>query len=162
MTPASVCDHIEPHRGDVDRFWAGPFQSVCATCHNRHKQRQERQDGGGTDLTAEYAERRMPTHLKPSRIPLTIVCGPPGSGKSTYIRERIEPRDILIDLDAIMSGLSGLPEHHTSARISMPSLERERSREAWDCPAAEAGLSQPRDIEAPQSQSLHLKLPLRK
>ncbi|MCJ2010440.1 ATP-binding protein [Methylobacterium sp. J-092] len=127
MTPATVCDHVEPHRGDVERFWAGPFQSVCAHCHNSHKQRQERQGGGDGMVTAEYAERRMPTDLKPSRIPLTIVCGPPGSGKSTYIRERIGLRDTLIDLDAIMSGPSGLPEHHTSADFLTEAL-RERNR----------------------------------
>lgn len=43
VTPATVCDHVEPHRGDVERFWAGPFQSVCAPCHNSEKQRQESQ-----------------------------------------------------------------------------------------------------------------------
>jgi 5-methylcytosine-specific restriction endonuclease McrA len=42
IRPASVCDHIDPHRGDVERFWAGPFQSLCEGCHNRTKQRQER------------------------------------------------------------------------------------------------------------------------
>lgn len=41
IRPALVCDHIEPHRGDVDRFWAGPFQSLCIGCHNRRKQREE-------------------------------------------------------------------------------------------------------------------------
>ena len=38
---ATVCDHIERHGGDVIRFWAGPFQSLCAPCHNRSKQRHE-------------------------------------------------------------------------------------------------------------------------
>jgi 5-methylcytosine-specific restriction enzyme A len=42
ITPATVCDHIQPHRGDAARFWAGPFQSLCEVCHNRVKQRQER------------------------------------------------------------------------------------------------------------------------
>lgn len=38
---ATVCDHIEPHRGDEAKFWAGPFQSLCAACHSREKQRAE-------------------------------------------------------------------------------------------------------------------------
>jgi len=42
---ASVVDHVEPHKGDMDLFWGGPFQSLCERCHNSHKQRQER--GGG-------------------------------------------------------------------------------------------------------------------
>lgn len=42
VTAASVCDHIEPHRGDVGKFWSGPFQSLCSPCHNSLKQSEER------------------------------------------------------------------------------------------------------------------------
>lgn len=42
QTPATVCDHITPHRGNIEAFWAGPFQSLCAVCHSRDKQRIER------------------------------------------------------------------------------------------------------------------------
>ncbi len=45
ITPATVCDHTEPHRGDEEKFWSGPFQSLCATHHNSDKQRIEK---GGT------------------------------------------------------------------------------------------------------------------
>lgn len=41
VEPATVVDHVEPHRGDAGRFWSGPFQALCASCHSRHKQRQE-------------------------------------------------------------------------------------------------------------------------
>lgn len=37
-----VCDHVEPHRGDEDKFWAGPFQTLCKACHDKDKQREER------------------------------------------------------------------------------------------------------------------------
>lgn len=40
-TAATVCDHIEPHRGDAEKFWSGPFQSLCAAHHSRDKQREE-------------------------------------------------------------------------------------------------------------------------
>lgn len=34
--PASVVDHIEPHRGDTTKFWdAGNWQSLCRRCHNK-------------------------------------------------------------------------------------------------------------------------------
>ncbi|ACL57580.1 hypothetical protein [Methylobacterium nodulans] len=39
---ASICDHIQPHRGDEHLFWHGERQSLCAPCHDRLKQRQER------------------------------------------------------------------------------------------------------------------------
>lgn len=40
---------------------------------------------------------------------VTVVCGPPGSGKSSYVRERAAPGDLTVDLDALASALSGLP-----------------------------------------------------
>lgn len=36
--PATVCDHIEPHKGNWTKFWSGPFQSLCSTCHSSDKQ----------------------------------------------------------------------------------------------------------------------------
>ena len=39
--PASVVDHVTPHRGNVDLFWSGPFQSLCKVCHDGAKQRED-------------------------------------------------------------------------------------------------------------------------
>lgn len=41
IVPATVVDHVEPHRGDFDLFWRGELQSLCADCHDAHKQREE-------------------------------------------------------------------------------------------------------------------------
>ena len=38
VTPAEICDHVEPHHGDVNKFWLGPFQSLCKRCHDSTKQ----------------------------------------------------------------------------------------------------------------------------
>ena len=35
VTPATVVDHIEPHRGDFTAFRLGQLRSLCADCHNR-------------------------------------------------------------------------------------------------------------------------------
>jgi 5-methylcytosine-specific restriction enzyme A len=43
-TSQLVCDHIEPHRGDWERFWKGPFQTLCKRCHDSEKQREEQAD----------------------------------------------------------------------------------------------------------------------
>ena len=40
-TSLLVCDHVEPHRGDEVRFWAGPFQTLLKECHDGRKQREE-------------------------------------------------------------------------------------------------------------------------
>jgi 5-methylcytosine-specific restriction protein A len=42
ITPATVCDHVDPHRGDPAKFWTGPYQSLCDTHHSSDKQRIER------------------------------------------------------------------------------------------------------------------------
>lgn len=49
VTPAKVADHIEPHKGDPDKFWNGELQSLCAPCHSSDKQRIER--GGKPKVT---------------------------------------------------------------------------------------------------------------
>lgn len=38
---ATVCDHVEAHNGDVEKFWSGPFQSLCLPDHNSVKQAEE-------------------------------------------------------------------------------------------------------------------------
>ena len=43
--PATVADHITPHRGNWDRFIAGPLQSLCTTCHSSRKQKLEAAEG---------------------------------------------------------------------------------------------------------------------
>lgn len=44
-TRATLADHIEPHRGDLEKFYRGELQSLCSACHSSDKQREE--NGGG-------------------------------------------------------------------------------------------------------------------
>jgi hypothetical protein len=37
LTPATVADHVEPHRGDYMKFRLGRLQSLCASCHSSTK-----------------------------------------------------------------------------------------------------------------------------
>jgi hypothetical protein len=37
VEPATICDHVEPHHGDRNKFWSGPFQSLCKRCHDSAK-----------------------------------------------------------------------------------------------------------------------------
>lgn len=57
---ATVCDHIEPHRGDEARFWSGPFQSLCKPCHDGPKQRLERRGGSAKSGGYRLEDRRGP------------------------------------------------------------------------------------------------------
>jgi len=43
ITPATVVDHIIPHRGDQKLFWdTANWQALCKPHHDRDKQREER------------------------------------------------------------------------------------------------------------------------
>jgi 5-methylcytosine-specific restriction endonuclease McrA len=42
VTAATVCDHVQPHRGGVNKFWLGELQSLCKPCHDRDKKFLER------------------------------------------------------------------------------------------------------------------------
>jgi dephospho-CoA kinase len=46
---------------------------------------------------------------------ITLVCGPPGSGKTTYVNNRRKPGDLVWDLDSIMHAITGEEIHHTPA-----------------------------------------------
>lgn len=39
---ATVVHHVEPHRGDEVKFYNGPFESLCKSCHDGEAQQQER------------------------------------------------------------------------------------------------------------------------
>lgn len=94
LTPATVVDHVIPHRGDPTLFWDQTnWQALCKPCHDR---KTALEDG-------RWSAR--------STV-VTIVCGPPGSGKTTYVRERARPGDLIDDLDAIFAAISGLPWYH--------------------------------------------------
>jgi len=98
-----VVDHIKRHDGDPALFWdEGNLQSVSKAWHDSIKQAIEH---------ADQVAAIHPKWLKPSLIPLTIVCGPPASGKSSYVREHAQQSDLIIDLDVIASDISGEPAH---------------------------------------------------
>lgn len=120
--PASHVDHRIAHRGDQRLFWEkNNWQPLCETCHNKRKQIQENRP-----LSVEAEKRRNPFIPAP-RIPVTIVCGPAGAGKSTYVRNNAGPRDLVIDLDEIRAALSGGRLHAYAPEFLADALD-ERNR----------------------------------
>ena len=49
----------------------------------------------------------IPHGVEPSGIPVTLVCGPPASGKSAYVANHASPIDKVIDLDVIRQTVGG-------------------------------------------------------
>jgi 5-methylcytosine-specific restriction protein A len=41
LTPATVADHVKPHKGELNLFYHGELQSLCAKHHNSDKQSEE-------------------------------------------------------------------------------------------------------------------------
>ena len=53
--------------------------------------------------------RARPRDLRPPLCETVLICGSPGSGKSTYAAGAAQEHDIVLDLDLIIAELSGAP-----------------------------------------------------
>lgn len=99
VRPAQLVDHIVPVEIAPDkRLDQGNLQPLCRICHGVKTAEDLARYHSGGDLPAELL---WPSWLKPALGPLIIVCGPPASGKSTYVDEHRQPSDVVIDLDLI-------------------------------------------------------------
>ncbi|WP_219813826.1 HNH endonuclease [Rathayibacter sp. AY1A7] len=61
---------------------------------------------------------------------ITVVMGPPAGGKSTYVHEHAGPRDVVVDLDAILRAfvLPGTdPGHDTPGWLRYPAIVARRA-----------------------------------
>lgn len=118
-SPASdTVDHILPKaRGGTDA--RDNLQGIHHDCHSR---KTAKEDGGFGN-----PEKPDLQTIKHSRIPVTIVSGAPGSGKSTWVRQHAQPADLVVDLDEIRSRLSGKPIYCSGTEWLGPAMD-ERDR----------------------------------
>lgn len=104
VAPAAAVSHKVPHHGD-ERLFRDPdnLQALCNPCHERRLSLgyDERQVAAGHGASAR------PEWLPQARCRVSVVCGPPGSGKSTYVEQHRGRGDTVIDLDMIKAELSG-------------------------------------------------------
>lgn len=152
ITAATVVDHIIPHNLDPVAFWNGEVQSLCFDCHDRIKQRAEHGrafvgcdvDGKPIEIQQSVERKKqpysIPHNIRPSGVHVHVVCGAPGSGKTTYVQQHAKPDDVVIDFDAIRQSLCGSPYstdptvirnayRHRDALLL--SLADKRDGEAW-------------------------------
>lgn len=114
---AKEVDHIRSlAQGGTDH--PSNLQAICIPCHRKKTAEESKQ---GLQRVATIPSFK----LKPL-IPVTIVCGPSGSGKSRYVKEHAGPNDLVLDLDVIKARLSGQPMHQVDDSWLKPAL-RERN-----------------------------------
>jgi hypothetical protein len=84
---ATQVDHIVPWMQGGARFDPSNLRAACASCN---RQRVHRAKSQGWRFAA-------------TRI--TLVMGPPGAGKTTYVREHADLDDLVLDWDAIAESM---------------------------------------------------------
>lgn len=117
VTPATQVDHIKAKaNGGTDD--PDNLQSICDACHKRktiEDQHGERLTFGADGWPTGEAEPprkwgySIPRGVQPSAIPVVLVCGPPGAGKTTYVQSVAMSGDVVIDLDAYKVRVGGKP-----------------------------------------------------
>ena len=89
------------------------LMSMCVSCHSIKTAARDRAGGKGVafkgcDASGVPLDPEHP-FLSRESCAATLVCGPPGSGKTSYVTSHRRTGDLVIDLDALVSALSGTP-----------------------------------------------------
>lgn len=100
--PANEVDHVIPRSLGGAMYDTANHQSLCTSCHREKTAREM-----GETLAAGAGKPR--TYRVDNRV--IVVSGPPCSGKTTYIAERKQLYDVVLDLDALAAAL-GAPSPH--------------------------------------------------
>lgn len=103
ITPANAVDHITPKsQGGTDD--PDNLQSICDPCHYI---KSTAEGHAGKSPEAKRNAYGIPQGMKPSAVPVILIAGPPGSGKTTHAHAIARQGDTIIDLDDITERLCG-------------------------------------------------------
>lgn len=107
--PAEMVHHVNPvSLAPHLRLSTLNLASMCRRCHALEHARTgvATPAAGGARSPAAY-----PAKLGRFASQVVVVCGPPASGKSTFVRTRAKPGDVVLDLDEIGARLAGNDVH---------------------------------------------------
>ncbi len=110
--PAQMVDHIVPILKDGCKLCRDNLQPLCRSCH------------GYKTKTENYIHR--PRWMPAPLVPVTMVCGAPGSGKTSYCENHKSERDMIIDLDYIRDSIigKGMYQWSSDERLDEAVLQR--------------------------------------
>lgn len=117
-TAATEVHHVFRHDGDKEMFLTSPLLSLCHDCHSRETFLENIHNG------LSY----YPKITKPLLVPVDMVCGAPASGKTTYVMARYQAGDYVIDLDKILSEMTGKPFYYSVNRNELNAAIQKRNR----------------------------------
>ncbi|WP_298618749.1 AAA family ATPase [uncultured Zoogloea sp.] len=98
-----IADHVIELRDGGAPLDASNIELLCQACHNAKTADARAARAGLGGRTGGGADGPMahPSWFRPARVPLTVVCGPPGAGKSTWTRRHAGPADLVICMDTL-------------------------------------------------------------
>lgn len=102
VSASNEIDHDIPlEKGGANH--ASNYKIRCIPCHAAKSKREgtERRSFSASNNEWHIDRLLRPQAIKPSAVPLTIVCGPAGGGKSSFIKANKGNNDLVIDMDAI-------------------------------------------------------------
>lgn len=102
ITFGHLVDHIIPLKLAPNlKLTESNHQTLCHSCHNKKRAAEQRM----------YQDREITQPL------VTIVYGPPGSGKTTYVKNNMKPGELVVDYDALFAAVSLMPFHNKPASL---------------------------------------------
>lgn len=105
VVSATDVDHIIPKRdGGGDTL--ENLQPLCHECHSRKT----------------FGELK-PVDSVACTSQVILVCGPPGSGKTTYVRDHKRTDDVVIDVDALVAALTLGPWYEKTPQVLRIALD---------------------------------------
>lgn len=119
VTVGNIVDHkTNKAQGGTDDD--ANLQTICKPCHTNKTALESARGGVGASMLPEW--------LPSPRIPVLAVCGPPGSGKTTYVREHAQPGELVLDLDEIAAELTGKPLYAATREEGMAAVRVRNKR----------------------------------